>query len=248
MIYVITSNEIDQAMKQMREAGTEAGGAKLAPVRRQTLHETAYGEIRSALTSGRMKMGESLTLRSLAAALEISETPVREAVRRLVTEGALEAVPNRSISVPVMTRAKLEEQRQVRVALEGLATELAVANLSPADIDDLSALNGQMMAAGKAGDIETVLARNSDFHMALYRASNSELLVDLIEITWLRAGPLLTLVDGRPQMMKNAKAAHGDLISALRRRDPEAARAALAQDINEATEQLDAILAAGGTG
>ncbi len=231
-------------MKQMREAD----GAKLAPVRRQTLHETAYAEIRNALTSGRMKMGESLTLRSLAAALGISETPVREAVRRLVTEGALEAVPNRSISVPVMTRAKLAEQRQVRVTLEGLATEMAVGNLSPADIKHLAALDRQMMAAGKAGDTETVLARNSDFHMALYRASRSELLVDLIEITWLRAGPLLTLVDGRPEMMKNAKSAHRNLLAALKSRDAKAARAALAQDINTAAEQLDAVLSDNGDG
>ncbi len=227
-------------MKQMREAD----GAKLAPVRRQTLHETAYAEIRNALTSGRMKMGESLTLRSLAAALGISETPVR----RLVTEGALEAVPNRSISVPVMTRAKLAEQRQVRVTLEGLATEMAVGNLSPADIKHLAALDRQMMAAGKAGDTETVLARNSDFHMALYRASRSELLVDLIEITWLRAGPLLTLVDGRPEMMKNAKSAHRNLLAALKSRDAKAARAALAQDINTAAEQLDAVLSDNGDG
>ena len=240
MIYVITSDEIDQAMKQMREAD----GAKLAPVRRQTLHETAYAEIRNALTSGRMKMGESLTLRSLAAALGISETPVR----RLVTEGALEAVPNRSISVPVMTRAKLAEQRQVRVTLEGLATEMAVGSLSPADIKHLAALDRQMMAAGKAGDTETVLARNSDFHMALYRASRSELLVDLIEITWLRAGPLLTLVDGRPEMMKNAKSAHRNLLAALKSRDAKAARAALAQDINTAAEQLDAVLSDNGDG
>ncbi|MDP7344808.1 MAG: GntR family transcriptional regulator [Alphaproteobacteria bacterium] len=227
-------------MKQMREAD----GAKLAPVRRQTLHETAYAEIRNALTSGRMKMGESLTLRSLAAALGISETPVR----RLVTEGALEAVPNRSISVPVMTRAKLAEQRQVRVTLEGLATEMAVGSLSPADIKHLAALDRQMMAAGKAGDTETVLARNSDFHMALYRASRSELLVDLIEITWLRAGPLLTLVDGRPEMMKNAKSAHRNLLAALKSRDAKAARAALAQDINTAAEQLDAVLSDNGDG
>ncbi len=226
----------------------EASGARLEPVRRETLHETAYTEIRAALTSGRMKMGESLTLRSLAAALGISETPVREAVRRLVTEGALEAVPNRSISVPVMTRAKLEEQRQVRVELEGLATEMAVANLTPTDIKHLAALDAQMAAAGKAGDTVTVLARNSDFHMSIYRASRSDLLVDLIEITWLRAGPLLTLVDGRPEMMKNAKSAHRDLLAALRNQDPIAARAALAEDINAAAEQLDAVLGDDGRG
>jgi len=226
-------------MKQMQEVG----GAQLGPVRRETLHETAYAEIRNALTSGRMKMGESVTLRALAAALEISETPVREAVRRLVTEGALEAVPNRSISVPVMTGAKLEEQRQVRVALEGLATEMAVENLSPADIKHLSRLNDVMIRAAQEGDMATMLAGNSDFHMTVYRASGSELLVDLIQLTWLRAGPLLTLAADRPKMMKNAEQAHRKLLAALRRRDASAARVAIALDINRAAEQFNAILA-----
>jgi DNA-binding GntR family transcriptional regulator len=224
----------------------EVGGARLGPVRRETLHETAYGEIRAALTSGRMKMGEAVTLRALAAALGISETPVREAVRRLVTEGALEAVPNRSISVPVMTRAKLEEQRQVRVALEGLATEMAVANLAPADIKRLAAYNDVMAESAKRGDTEAMLAGNSQFHMTLYRASGSALLVDLIELTWLRAGPLLTLAADREKMLKAAEQAHRKLLTALRRNDPAAARAAIAQDIDKAAEAFDAILAGEG--
>jgi DNA-binding GntR family transcriptional regulator len=224
----------------------EVIGASLAPLRRQTLHETAYGEIRNALTSGRIKMGESLTLRALASALGVSETPVREAVRRLIAEGALEAVPNRSISVPVMTRAKLEEQRQVRVALEGLATELAVETLTPAEIKHLSVLNGDMVAAAKRGDSETMLAGNSNFHMTLYRASRSALLVDLIQLTWLRAGPLLTLAAGRPKMMRNAERAHRKLLVALRGRDAKSARAAIAEDINLAATHFDAILAADG--
>ena len=170
---------------------------------------------------------------------------MREAVSRLVTEGALEAVPNRSISVPVMTRAKLEEQRHVRVVLEGLAAEMAVGNLSTADIKYLSSLNDQMVAAAKQSDTETMLAGNSKFHMTIYRASGSELLVDLIQITWLRGGPLLTLAAGRSTMLKNAQTAHCKLLSALRSRDAKFARAAIALDINQAARQLDAILADG---
>jgi len=225
-----------------------AGAEKLGPLRRETLHETAYDEIRNALTSGRIKMGESVTLRSMAAALQISETPVREAVQRLVAEGALEAVPNRSISVPVMTRAKLEEQRQVRVALEGLAAEMAVSNLSRADIKYLSSLHDQMVAAAKPSDPETMLTATSTIHMTIYRASGSSLLVDLIQITWLRTGPLLTLAADRPTMMKNARTAHRKLLSALRKRDAKSARAAITLDINQAAKELNSVLADIGDG
>jgi DNA-binding GntR family transcriptional regulator len=91
-----------------------------------------------------------------------------------------------------------------------------------------------------------MLAGNSNFHMTLYRASRSALLVDLIQLTWLRAGPLLTLAAGRPKMMRNAERAHRKLLVALRGRDAKSARAAIAEDINLAATHFDAILAADG--
>ena len=100
-----------------------------------------------------------------------------------------------------------------------------------------------MIRAAQEGDTATMLAGNSDFHMTVYRASGSELLVDLIQLTWLRAGPLLTLAADRPKMMKNAEQAHRNLLAALRRRDASAARVAIALDINRAAEQFNAILA-----
>ena len=93
-----------------------------------------------------------------------------------------------------------------------------------------------------------MLAGNSDFHMTLYRASGSGLLVDLIELTWLRAGPLLNLAVGRARMLKNAEQAHRKLLTALRRHDPITARAAIAEDINHAAEYFDGILAGEGEG
>ena len=133
----------------------------------------------------------------------------------------------------------------MRVALEGLAIEMAIENLSAEDIKHLSRLNKIINKAAKEGDTATMLAGNSDFHMTIYRASGSELLVDLIQITWLCAGPLLTLAAGRSTMLKNAQTAHCKLLSALRSRDAKFAHAAIALDINQAARQLDAILADG---
>ena len=214
----------------------------LGPLQQKTLHERAYSRIRSALASGQLGMGENVTLRALAEELGISETPVRDAVRRLITEGALEAVPNRSITVPVITRTKLRELRQVRVALEGLAAEMAVGNLSAEEIGRLSELNNELADAAESGDIATYQACNHDFHMSIYRASGSELLVDVIQLLWLRAGPLFPHLFDQPKVAQRTVRPHRKIVAALRAGDPEDVRAAIVSDITEAAKYFETIL------
>src|SRR6476659_3132276 len=94
-----------------------------------SLRSQVYESLREALTAGRFLPGQKLTFRFVADALGVSLTPVREALRRLVAEGAFEMQPNRSVRVPLMTREKILELRDIRMALEGLAVEKA-ANLA----------------------------------------------------------------------------------------------------------------------
>src|SRR3977135_4649241 len=90
-----------------------------------SLRHQVYDSLREALTAGRFLPGQKLTFRFVAGALGVSLTPVREALRRLVAEGAFEMQPNRSVRVPLMTRAKILELRDIRIALEGLAAKQA---------------------------------------------------------------------------------------------------------------------------
>ena len=104
-----------------------------------SLRKQVYDSLCAALTSGRFAPGQKLTFRFVAKALGVSLTPVREAVRRLVAEGAFEMQPNRSVRIPLMTKAKVLELRDIRVAVEGLAagkaaevaTRAQVANPAP---------------------------------------------------------------------------------------------------------------------
>src|SRR5215207_4289115 len=85
-----------------------------------SLRKRVYDSLREALTTGRFAPGQKLTFRFIASALGVSLTPVREALRRLVAEGAFEMQPNRSVRLPLMTRAKVLELRDIRVAVESL--------------------------------------------------------------------------------------------------------------------------------
>ena len=75
----------------------------IAPVERETLNERVYRELKNSIMAGSFKPGSELTLRSVADALGTSLMPVRDAMRRLVSERALEVLPSRKIALPVLT-------------------------------------------------------------------------------------------------------------------------------------------------
>ena len=117
-----------------------------------SLRSQVYDSLRDALTAGRFTPGQKLSFRFVAGTLGVSMTPVREAVRRLVAEGAFEMRPNRSVRVPLMTRDKILELRDIRLELEGLATEKAAARTTREHATTLRRIAGELMAVRTRGD------------------------------------------------------------------------------------------------
>src|SRR5699024_7282304 len=91
-----------------------------------TRQEWVYRQLKEAILGGQFVPGRSVPWRGIAAMLDVSLTPVREAMRRLVAERALESHGNRRVTVPKMTPRKLDELCSVRIALETLAAERAL--------------------------------------------------------------------------------------------------------------------------
>lgn len=211
-------------------------GGRMAKVVRLTLADSVYRDLKELLLAGRAAPGERFTLRGLAAAVGTSPMPVREAVSRLVAENALEVLPNRAVRVPLMPRARFEELRLIRVSLEGLAAARAA---EIADADDLAEIVGfeRAFAAEREkprGDGAVAMAHNKDLHFALYRAARLPLLFGMIETLWLQIGPVLNLdFLAGPERLRQGEAHlhHAALVAALKRRDGEAARKALIDDI-----------------
>jgi len=205
-----------------------------------TLHERAYQHLKTALMAGLFRPGEVVTLRGVADQLGTSVMPVREAVRRLVSERAFEMPTSRSIRVPRMSREHFDELCRCRVLLEGEAASLAAANISAVQIEVLKEKNQEMPARSAVGDVAGMLAANQAFHFGVYAHSESQLLVSMIETLWLQGGPYLNLlITPQPNEQESLIVGggyHEDLLDALVRRDAQAARAAIAGDISAAAE------------
>src|SRR5579875_2337536 len=149
-------------------------------LQRVTLSERAYCGLRELLMAGQVAPGEKLSLRAIAKALGTSAMPVREALRRLMAEQAVEFLPNTAIRVPVMTEARFREIRAIRISLEGLATETAAMHIQRAELTE-ARRHAQLFLDAPNDAPETIVRANKDLHFAVYRAARMPVLLQMIE-------------------------------------------------------------------
>lgn len=239
------------AMPQSRLASAAAGRRgeasaldEVGSLLHETLGERVTGELRALLIAGRLAPGEKLSLRRVAEALGVSMMPVREAVSRLAADKALEVLPGRAVRVPVLTLAQFRELTRIRLVVEGFAAEEAAKAITDAQIAVVARHEAAFRAAAKADppDPAAAVATNRDLHFSLYEAAGMPSLIEMISRLWLKAGPILNLdMRHEPRRLDGGSAvvAHAQLLAALRRRDPAAARQALVEDIGAAAEHIE---------
>jgi DNA-binding GntR family transcriptional regulator len=213
--------------------------AALAPLERRTLGDTIYAHLSELLISGRLAPGERLSLRDSAAALGVSVMPVREAVSRLVADGALEVAPNRAVRVPVMTMRGFRELADTRMAVEGLAAARAARHRSARQLAMLRCAESafRAMADEASPDAPLSVALNRDVHFAIYDACGLPPLRGIVAGLWLKAGPVINLdLRANPERLKrgHARYHHAQALAAIEHGDAAAAQAAIAADIDEA--------------
>lgn len=204
----------------------------------QPLNDRAYQEILTGLTNGIFAPMQPLVIRALAESYGISATPIREALQRLVAERLLVVLPNRSIVVPQMTREKFAQLLPVRVALEGMAAELAVPRLVPEDIARLRGILDRIAGTAKTFDARAYLQLNREFHFRIYEKSGNEELLHVIQGLWLKVGPVFTGLFDSDHFRRHANDEHVHIVDALERRDAAAARACMERDLTLAAEAL----------
>jgi DNA-binding GntR family transcriptional regulator len=219
-----------------RPKSVEDLGSSIGPVERETLNDRVYRELKSSIMTGAFKPGAELTLRSVAEALGTSFMPVRDAMRRLVTERGLEMRPSRMIAIPVLTAQEFLDLRRVRVLLEGEAVALAAEKISERQLANVRSILKRLESLNSEQRSQ-FWALNLKLHFAIYEVGASPLLLSIIESLWLQLGPLLARVPVS-RAVKDSVDPHQLLVRALERRDPKAARGALEADLTQATERV----------
>ncbi|WP_245416110.1 GntR family transcriptional regulator [Microvirga sp. 17 mud 1-3] len=193
------------------------------------LGEVVYQNIAEALIKGALRPGARLKIRDLAQEMGTSVTPVRDAILRLVHEGALLLKSPRDIRVPVLQQERYLEIRTIRLKLEGLAAERAATVAEPADIKRLEALVGENERALSAQEFARATEINQVFHFELANIAAMPVLRGILHNLWLQMGPVISAAyeDGGRTMIEH----HYVVLDAIRRHDAQAAKNAIREDI-----------------
>ncbi len=200
-------------------------------------HERVYLSLREMILFGDLLPGHAVTLLGIAEQLGVSITPVREAVRRLTAEQALQFHGNRRISVPEIDPAQLDELYEIRLLLEPNLAAKAVVFGNDGLAERLEKIDARLDTAIASGDIKTYLKQNYQFHFEIYTASNSAVYLPIVTSLWLQVGPFLRVVCGR-MGTSNLTDHHKSAIDAIRRGDGKELGNAIRRDLSQGLDQL----------
>jgi len=197
------------------------------------LGDRVYQQIKERLIRGAYGPGDKLTVRALAEALGVSSTPARDAINRLALEGALVYAGPKTVIVPFLEPESLEEITLMRLALEGLAAEKAVAHVSDEDIELLKKTQLQINAALDERRYADALWSNKEFHFSIYKLCGMPHLLATIETLWLRIGASFN--DLYPEFAEARYGVHNHMaaMEGLTEREGSAVRAAIESDIRD---------------
>jgi DNA-binding GntR family transcriptional regulator len=194
-----------------------------------------YQRLRNGIRSGDFRPGDRMREAVLAAKLKVSRTPIREAIRRLASEGFLEVAASRGVMIVELNKQQVREVYALREALEGTAARFAAQHASPSEIAEMRELLEH--SAGKDTTPEASAKFNRLFHSALHDAAHNRYLAQALQQLYDSLALLPGTTFAAPGRAQTAHAEHLALLTAIEKRDADKADQ-LARDHIRAAGQI----------
>jgi DNA-binding GntR family transcriptional regulator len=202
------------------------------------LSQRVYAILKTAIIQGDLEAGAKLTEAKISTQLGVSKTPVREALRQLADEEFVKITPHQGVVVNEILIEDIEEFLQIRMALEGLAANLAAERISNKEIKELEKYNKQMYEFAIKKDLLAFGKENAKFHNLLLHTSGNKRLTrivsnftDIAYRFWLKSL-------NEPEKYKNSLEEHINILTALKKRDSEEAERLVRVHINNALKMI----------
>lgn len=211
----------------------EASILKL-PVRDRSLTDQVHDALCEMLLGGTLRPEDRTSIREIAEKLGVSAMPVRDAISRLVAQGALAVERNRAIMVKLLSPEEFRDLSETRILLERELVRKATHRITPPLLAELERINEKFERSMSDPSAPDVVQINKQFHFAIYEGAGSPTLLHLTTINWLKAGPMINLDLSHPERrQRNALSvsAHNALLEGLRKKDADAAVHAVETDI-----------------
>ncbi|MEO1780412.1 MAG: GntR family transcriptional regulator [Pseudomonadota bacterium] len=200
-------------------------------------HEQVYRSLRGRIMHGEVGPGEALTLRGIGEAYGVSMTPAREAVRRLVAEGALSLSASGRVATPELANDRIEELAALRALIETELASRALPRAYGALIERLEAINEKVSEVIRAEDAVGYIRTNLEFHRTLYLRAQAPAMLAMAETVWLQLGPTMRKLYGRLKRTE-VPPNHRLIVAALRAGDEPGLRLAVRTDVTQGLRML----------
>jgi DNA-binding GntR family transcriptional regulator len=201
--------------------------ASVIPIPGASLHSQVAQRLRQMLVENRIAPGAKLNERELCEQLQVSRTPLREAIKMLAAEGLVELVPNRGAIAVALTEADVVNTFEVMAGLEAMSGELAAQRITDEELAEIQALHYEMLAAYTRGDLSAYYSLNARIHRAINAAARNPVLTATYNQVNARLQALRFRSNQDGAKWKRAVKEHDKMIEALAARDPAALRAVL---------------------
>lgn len=188
--------------------------------RKGQLHGNAVKHLRNLIVTGVLAPGARLNERELCEQIGVSRTPIREAIKTLVQEGLLRALPNQSPVVSELDIDEIEALIDVVSTIEGLAGELAAARISEEAVAEVGLLHYQMMLHHTRDELPAYFEANKAFHRRIIELSQNSVLIWVWELLALRVDRARYTSNLWPARWEKAIGEHQLILDALTAKDP----------------------------
>jgi DNA-binding GntR family transcriptional regulator len=219
--------------------------ADVIPIRNPVLHEQVARKLRAMLVEGRIAAGAKLNERELSERLQVSRTPLREAIRQLAAEGLVELLPHRGAVAIQLGEAEIHHSFELMAALEGLSGELAAQRITEPELQAIRALHFEMMAAFTRRDLSAYYRLNAQIHAAINAAAKNPVLSRTYAHANARLQALRFRSNFDDRKWKRAVRDHAQMIDALAARDAAGLRQLLITHLNNKRDVVLEMLRAG---
>jgi DNA-binding GntR family transcriptional regulator len=209
----------------------------------KTKNVAVYNKLRQSIIKGKLKPGQKVVMAELAKAFGLSETPVREAIRRLESEGYIDFTPHMGAIVTKIDEGELVEIYLIRIALEALATRLAIPHITDKDIEFLNKKNHEMEMAIQQNRYEILAGINKLFHLRIYKAAPFPRLYKMICDLWDTFERWPSVFSYVPERAAASVEEHKKIIQALRARDMDQADRLIKEQKERTMEALQKYMA-----
>ena len=200
-------------------------------------HDRVYRTLRTRIMYGDIAPGQAMTLRGIGEEFEVSMTPAREAVRRLVEEGALSMSSSGRVSTPELSSERIEELAALRALIEVELASRALPRAHMALIERLQMINTSIAEQIARQDAVGYIRTNLEFHRTLYLRAQAPAMLAMAEQVWLQLGPTMRALYGRLRR-KELPHFHRLIVAALKAGDEPGLRIAVRSDVTQGLKML----------